>query len=123
MAPATPSACPAPRFPLEARILAVADAYEAMTADRVYRPAMSGEAARAELLRGAGTQFDEHVVEVFLAALDRAVTSVGRAGASSRGSSKSFLRAPHTGQNQSSGMSSNAVPAGIPPSGSPCSGS
>ncbi len=65
-------------IPLAARILAVADAYEAMTADRVYRPAMSGEAARAELIRGAGTQFDAHVVDVFLAALDRAVASVGR---------------------------------------------
>ena len=36
---------------------------------------------------------------------------------------KSRLRAPHTGQNHVSGMSSNAVPAGIPPSGSPSSGS
>lgn len=66
-------------IPLEARILAVADAYEAMTADRVYRPAMSGEAARAELMEGAGTQFDARIVEVFIAALDRAVTRVGRA--------------------------------------------
>jgi HD-GYP domain-containing protein (c-di-GMP phosphodiesterase class II) len=65
-------------IPLEARILAVADAYEAMTADRVYRTAMSRDAARAELLRGAGAQFDAHIVEVFLAALDRAVTRVGR---------------------------------------------
>jgi hypothetical protein len=37
--------------------------------------------------------------------------------------SKSFLRAPQTGQNQSSGMSVNAVPAGMPPSGSPSAGS
>ena len=56
-------------IPLEARILAVADAYEAMTADRVYRPAMGAEAARAELLNGAGSQFDPRIVDVFLAAL------------------------------------------------------
>jgi diguanylate cyclase (GGDEF)-like protein len=58
-------------IPLEARILAVADAYEAMTADRAYRPAIGEEAARAELEAGAGTQFDAEVVEAFLHALDR----------------------------------------------------
>ena len=57
-------------IPLEARILAVADAYEAMTADRVYRPALGEEAARAELEAGAGTQFDAAVVTAFLHALD-----------------------------------------------------
>ena len=58
-------------IPLEARILAVADAYEAMTADRVYRPALGEEAARAELQAGSGTQFDAYVVGAFLTALDR----------------------------------------------------
>jgi HD-GYP domain-containing protein (c-di-GMP phosphodiesterase class II) len=57
-------------IPVEARILAVADAYEAMTADRVYRPALGAEAARAELDAGAGSQFDREVVGVFLTALD-----------------------------------------------------
>jgi diguanylate cyclase (GGDEF)-like protein/putative nucleotidyltransferase with HDIG domain len=56
--------------PLEGRILAVADAYEAMTADRVYPPALGEEAARAELEAGAGTQFDAEVVTAFLRALD-----------------------------------------------------
>jgi two-component system cell cycle response regulator len=55
---------------LEARILAVADAYEAMTADRVYRPALGEEAARAELEAGAGTQFDARVVAALLSSLD-----------------------------------------------------
>ena len=58
------------QIPLEARILAVADAYEAMTADRCYRPALGEAAARAELEGGAGTQFDEQVVAAFLRALD-----------------------------------------------------
>jgi two-component system cell cycle response regulator len=57
-------------IPVEARILAVADAYEAMTADRVYRPALGEEAARAELEAGAGTQFDARVVEALLSSLD-----------------------------------------------------
>jgi diguanylate cyclase (GGDEF)-like protein len=56
-------------IPLEARILAVADAYEAMTSDRVYRSAMSAEEARAELERCAGTQFDRRVVDAFLRVL------------------------------------------------------
>jgi diguanylate cyclase (GGDEF)-like protein/putative nucleotidyltransferase with HDIG domain len=54
-----------PAIPLEGRILAVADAYEAMTADRPYRDALTNAEARAELRRGAGTQFDPSVVEAF----------------------------------------------------------
>jgi putative nucleotidyltransferase with HDIG domain len=58
-------------LPLEARIVAVADAYEAMTSDRSYRDAIGAQKARAELRRHAGTQFDGDVVEAFLAVLDR----------------------------------------------------
>nr|MBA2506262.1 diguanylate cyclase [Thermoleophilaceae bacterium] len=58
------------QIPLEAKILAVADAYEAMTADRVYRKALGPEKAREQLLEGRGKQFDPRVVEVFLEALD-----------------------------------------------------
>ena len=50
-------------IPLACRILHVADAYDAMTCERPYRPAMSGPEARAELVRGAGTQFDQRCVE------------------------------------------------------------
>jgi diguanylate cyclase (GGDEF)-like protein/putative nucleotidyltransferase with HDIG domain len=57
-------------IPLEARILAVADAYEAMTADRVYRPSLGAETARTELKAGSGTQFDAQVVSAFVRALD-----------------------------------------------------
>jgi HD-GYP domain-containing protein (c-di-GMP phosphodiesterase class II) len=57
-------------IPLEGRILAVADAYEAMTADRPYRRALAEAEARAELVRGAGTQFDADVVSAFLRVLD-----------------------------------------------------
>jgi diguanylate cyclase (GGDEF)-like protein/putative nucleotidyltransferase with HDIG domain len=65
-------------IPLEARILAVADAYEAMTADRAYRPSMGDEAARAELEAGAGTQFDPRVVRAFLRVLERGGTAALR---------------------------------------------
>jgi diguanylate cyclase (GGDEF)-like protein/putative nucleotidyltransferase with HDIG domain len=58
-------------LPLEARIVAVADAYEAMTSDRAYRDSIGHEAARDELRRCAGSQFDERVVEAFLAVLAR----------------------------------------------------
>jgi HD-GYP domain-containing protein (c-di-GMP phosphodiesterase class II) len=59
------------QIPLEASILAVADAYEAMTADRVYRLALGAVRAREQLLEGAGTQFDRRVVEALLRGLDR----------------------------------------------------
>ena len=49
-------------IPLEARILAVVDAFDAMTHERAYRKALSREEAVAELQRGAGTQFDPAVV-------------------------------------------------------------
>jgi diguanylate cyclase (GGDEF)-like protein/putative nucleotidyltransferase with HDIG domain len=59
-------------IPLEAKILAVADAFEAMTADRVYREGVEERAARIELLRCAGEQFDSRVVAAFLSALSAA---------------------------------------------------
>jgi putative nucleotidyltransferase with HDIG domain len=58
------------RIPVGARILAVADAFEAMTSDRPYRPALSYRAAVAELEAGKGTQFDPVIVDTFLAILE-----------------------------------------------------
>jgi PAS domain S-box-containing protein/putative nucleotidyltransferase with HDIG domain len=54
------------QIPLGARILAVVDAYSAMTANRAYRPARPAPEARGELERTSGTQFDPKVVNVFL---------------------------------------------------------
>jgi diguanylate cyclase (GGDEF)-like protein len=52
-------------IPLEARIIFVCDAFEAMTSDRPYKPAMSAEEALEELRRNAGTQFDPEIVDLF----------------------------------------------------------
>lgn len=52
-------------IPLEARILAVADAYDAMTSDRPYRKAISAFEAKETVLRLSGTDFDPKVVEAF----------------------------------------------------------
>jgi len=56
-------------IPLICRILAVADAYDAMTNDRTYRKAMSREKAIDEIRRNAGTHFDPQVADIFLCAI------------------------------------------------------
>jgi len=50
-------------IPLGARIVAVADAFDAMTTDRSYKPALASAAALSELRACSGTQFDPAVVE------------------------------------------------------------
>lgn len=67
-------------IPIEARVLAVADAYDAMTSTRPYREAMTHDAAVEQLLGGRDTQFDGAVVEAFLAA-EVSHTSVDDGGA------------------------------------------
>src|SRR4051794_9513428 len=59
------------QVPLEARILAVADAYDAMTSDRSYRPAMTSGEARGELRAGADSQFHREVVDALTGWLER----------------------------------------------------
>jgi HD-GYP domain-containing protein (c-di-GMP phosphodiesterase class II) len=53
-------------IPIGSRIIAVADTYDAMTSDRVYRKALSHVVALAEIRRGSGTQFDPVIVDAFL---------------------------------------------------------
>jgi HD-GYP domain-containing protein (c-di-GMP phosphodiesterase class II) len=59
------------QIPLPARIFAVADAFDAITSDRPYKPALPAEAALAEIERQAGRQFDPAVVDALLTLMRR----------------------------------------------------
>jgi HD-GYP domain-containing protein (c-di-GMP phosphodiesterase class II) len=65
-------------IPLGSRIVLACDAYDAMTTDRPYRPALTPEVARAELLAGAGSQFDPRVVDVLIELLDQEAVNAPR---------------------------------------------
>jgi HD-GYP domain-containing protein (c-di-GMP phosphodiesterase class II) len=58
-------------IPLESRIIAVADTFDALTSERPYRPSMNQEQARAELKRVAGTQLDPKLVEILVKLMDK----------------------------------------------------
>jgi putative two-component system response regulator len=62
-------------IPLSARIVAVADFYDALTSDRPYRRAWPRAKVLAEIERSAGTHFDPDVVRVFLGLADRCLTT------------------------------------------------
>jgi HD-GYP domain-containing protein (c-di-GMP phosphodiesterase class II) len=68
------------RIDFNARVVAVADAFDAMTSERPYRPPVGYEEAAAELERCAGTQFDPEVVRTFLRAPRRLLEAVIRPG-------------------------------------------
>ena len=57
-------------IPEEARIIGVADAYDAMTSNRSYRRSMSQEEVREQIVQGMGTQFDPHFAEIMLEMMD-----------------------------------------------------
>jgi putative nucleotidyltransferase with HDIG domain len=65
-----PDALVGAAIPLGGRIIAVADAFSAMTSDRIYRPALTLDRAWAELRAHAGTQFDPEIVAVFEKVVD-----------------------------------------------------
>ena len=66
-----PSGLAGDAIPIEARILTVADIYEAMTAHRTYRPSLGSETALAELRSGSGSRFDPQVIAALEAILAR----------------------------------------------------
>ena len=68
------------RIDFNARVVAVADAFDAMTSERPYRPPVEYEEAAAELERCAGTQFDPEVVRTFLRAPRALLEAVIRPG-------------------------------------------
>lgn len=61
-----PSGIKGEEIPLGARIIAIADTYDAMTTDRPYRKAFDHDAAIQEILKNKGSQFDDMVVDVFM---------------------------------------------------------
>jgi len=65
-------------IPIGARIFAIADAFDAMTSDRPYRKAGSREAARAEIAKFAGTQFDARCAEAFLSMKEAELDELAR---------------------------------------------
>ena len=58
------------RIPLSARLMAVADVYDALISKRVYKAAVSHDEAVEELRAGSGTHFDPNIIEAFLALQD-----------------------------------------------------
>ena len=70
-----PSGLKGDSIPLEGRILAIADAYDAMTSPRPYREQLSPQSAIEELRRCAGTQFDPELVELFCTLIESATSS------------------------------------------------
>ncbi len=64
-------------IPDGARIFMIADAFDAMTSDRVYRSAMPAEEALAEILRNSGTQFDPAAVKAFLSVYQKRFVGPG----------------------------------------------
>jgi response regulator RpfG family c-di-GMP phosphodiesterase len=76
-----PQGVAADKIPIIGRIVAVADAYDAMTTDRAYRKALPHVIACGEMERCSGTQFDPEIVRVFLAHIDefrKAEVAAGR---------------------------------------------
>lgn len=66
------------KIPLLGRILAIADAFDAMTSDRPYRKGLPVSVAKQELKKNAGTQFDEDLVDIFCHVLDENMDEAGR---------------------------------------------
>lgn len=61
-----PNGLKAKEIPLLARIVTIADSYDAMTSDRPYRKALSKEEAIIRILENSGTQFDEQIARIFI---------------------------------------------------------
>ncbi|MGN0376131.1 MAG: HD-GYP domain-containing protein [Suilimivivens sp.] len=57
-------------IPVNARIVCIADAYDAMSSDRIYRKALSQEKIREELINGRGSQFDPELLDKFVEMMD-----------------------------------------------------
>ncbi len=86
-----PAGLSAASIPVEARIIAVADAFEAMTGTRPYRDAISVEEAIVELQVHGGTQFDSRCVDALVDVVNEAATEADLVGIAHGGT----FKAPH----------------------------
>jgi putative two-component system response regulator len=100
-------------IPVGARIIAIADAFSAMTNDRVYRAAIGAPAAWEEILRNAGGQFDPAIVEAFEAAgiVEGAAASSGDPG--STGQLATYGNGAAGSSPAARGSSSRTPPPGV----------
>ncbi|NUT54540.1 MAG: response regulator [Thermoleophilia bacterium] len=71
-------------IPIEGRICAIADVFDALTSDRVYRPAFQPDEARSLMLEGRGTQFDGELLDLFFGSFDD-VLAIRRAAGTGTG--------------------------------------
>lgn len=84
-------------IPIEGRIVAVADVFDALTSDRVYRRAYQPDEARALMLEGRGTQFDPVLLDLFFDAFDD-VLAIRRSAASGNPEQTLALAVAHLGR-------------------------
>jgi putative two-component system response regulator len=84
-------------IPIEGRICAVADVFDALTSDRVYRKAFQPDEARQIMLEGRGTQFDAELLDLFFGAFDD-VLAIRRAAGDGRGDHSIVLALAQAGR-------------------------
>lgn len=60
-------------IPLNARIIGIADAFDAMTSNRVYRQKMDMDYVLSELRKGSGTQFDPNIVKIMISLIEEGI--------------------------------------------------
>jgi diguanylate cyclase (GGDEF)-like protein len=89
-----PTGLPGTSIPVESRIIAVADAFEAMTGTRPYREAVSVEEAIVELQANSGTQFDARCVDALVEVVNEAATEEDLVGIAHGGHFKALVPRP-----------------------------
>jgi putative two-component system response regulator len=76
-----PAGAAGEEIPIEGRICAIADVFDALTSDRVYRHAFQPDEARAMMLEGRGTQFDTELLDLFFGSFEDVLAIRRAAGA------------------------------------------
>ena len=93
-----PSAAAGDAIPIEGRICAIADVFDALTSDRVYRPAFQPDEARSLMLEGRGTQFDTVLLDLFFDSFDDVLAIRRAAGTGTAEQTLAVARAHASGR-------------------------